>query len=260
VTVRYETEGAVARIVLARPEVRNALNDEVMRSIAAALDRARDDAGVRALVVTGEGKAFSAGADLEFMRRIALAGPEGNKADAMEMGALFHRVAESPKPVVARVNGPAIGGGVGLLAACDVVVAVEDTFFQFSEVRLGLVPAVISPFCVRRMGASAARRLFLTGERFDARDAMRYGLVDVVVSAADLDATVAGIVDQLALGAPGALAEAKKLIELVSNSPPRDVLSSTAECIARLRSGEEAQEGMKAFLEKRPAAWARRDP
>lgn len=258
-SVRFETEGVIARVVLARPEVRNALNDEVMRSIAAALDRVCADAALRALVVTGEGKAFSAGADLEFMRRIALAGPDANKADAMEMGALFHRVAELPKPVIARVNGPAIGGGVGLLAACDIVVAAEEAFFQFSEVRLGLVPAVISPFCVRRMGAATARRLFLTGERFDAREAMRYGLVDVVVAAGDLDGAVAAIAEQLAQGGPGALAEAKKLIELVSNSPPRDVLSSTAECIARLRSGEEAQEGMKAFLEKRPPSWARRD-
>jgi methylglutaconyl-CoA hydratase len=259
VSVRYEVEGGIARVVLARPEVRNALNDEVMRRIADALDRVADDAAVRALVITGEGKAFSAGADLEFMRRIAQAGPAANKADAMEMGGLFHRVAECTKPVVARVNGPAIGGGVGLLAACDIVVAAEDAFFQFSEVRLGLVPAVISPFCVRRMGAAVARRLFLTGERFDAREAMRYGLVDVVCPADELDATVATVTEQLEQGAPGALAEAKKLIDAVSNLPPRDVLSSTAECIARLRAGEEAQEGMRAFLEKRAASWARRD-
>jgi methylglutaconyl-CoA hydratase len=230
-----------------------------MREIAGALDRAQGDDSVRAVVVTGQGKAFSAGADLEFMRKVALGGPEANKRDAREMGALFHRISECPKPVIARVNGPAIGGGVGLMAACDIVVASAEAFFQFSEVRLGLVPAVISPFCVRRMGAATARRLFLTGERIGAADALRYGLVDHMVDAADLDKVVEDTCAQLLAGGPLALAEAKKLIDAVSNLPPRDVLSYTAECIARLRASDEAQEGMKAFLEKRPASWSRRD-
>jgi methylglutaconyl-CoA hydratase len=258
VTVRIEADGPVLRVTLARPEVRNALNDTVMRSIAEALDRAQSDAAIRMVVVTGEGKAFSAGADLEFMRKIALGGPEANKADAREMGGLFHRISESPKPVIARVNGPAIGGGVGLMAACDIVVASSDAFFQFSEVRLGLVPAVISPFCVRRMGAATARRLFLTGERFAAADAARYGLVDRVVGPEDLDKIVGEMCDHLRQAGPLALVEAKKLVDAVSNLPPRDVLSYTAECIARLRASDEAQEGMKAFLEKRPASWANR--
>jgi methylglutaconyl-CoA hydratase len=258
VTVKVEAQGALLRIELARPEVRNALNDEVMRAIAGALDRAQADDAVRVVMITGAGKAFSAGADLEFMRKIALGGPEANKRDAREMGSLFHRIAESSKPVVARVNGPAIGGGVGLMAACDVVVASAEAFFQFSEVRLGLVPAVISPFCVRRMGAATARRLFLTGERFSAADAARYGLVDCVAGDGDLDKIVSQFCEQLMQGGPLALAEAKKLIDAVSNLPPRDVLSYTSECIARLRASDEAQEGMKAFLEKRPAAWTRR--
>jgi methylglutaconyl-CoA hydratase len=256
-TVRFEDDGPIRRIVLARPEVRNALNDDVMRRIAEALDRIERDDRARVVIVTGEGKAFSAGADLEFMRRIAEAGPEANRADAIEMGGLFHRISELPKPVIARVNGPAIGGGVGLMAACDIVIASEEAFFQFSEVRLGLVPAVISPFCVRRMGAATARRLFLTGERFDARTAASCGLVDHVVASSDLDKIVSEVCEQLQLGGPEALAEAKKLIDAVSNLPPRDVLSYTAECIARLRAGAEAQEGMKAFLEKSPASWAR---
>ena len=256
--VKIEQQGPLLRVTLARPEVRNALNDEVMRLIASALDRAESDASIRAVVVTGEGKAFSAGADLEFMRKIALGGREANEADAREMGGLFHRISELPKPVVARVNGPAIGGGVGLMAACDVVVASSEAFFQFSEVRLGLVPAVISPFCVRRMGAAIARRLFLTGERFDATNAARFGLVDFVVAPSDLDKIVADVCDQLLQGGPLALEEAKKLVDSVSNLPPRDVLSYTAMCIARLRATEEAQEGMKAFLEKRPATWVRR--
>ena len=256
--VRVEQHGPLLRVTLARPELRNALNDEVMRAVASALDRAEGDASIRAVVVTGEGKAFSAGADLEFMRKIALGGREANERDAREMGGLFHRISELPKPVIARVNGPAIGGGVGLMAACDIVVASSEAFFQFSEVRLGLVPAVISPFCVRRMGAAVARRFFLTGARFDANAAERFGLVDVVAAPADLDKNVGEICDHILQAGPIALEEAKKLVEQVSNLPPRDVLSYTAMCIARLRAGEEAQEGMKAFLEKRPAAWVRR--
>jgi len=258
-SVAVTIDGGVARIALARPEVRNALNDDVMRRIAETLDRLQADASVRALVITGEGKAFSAGADLEYMRKIATGGPDANRSDAMAMGSLFYRIAEFERPVVGRVNGPAIGGGVGLMAACDIVVASDEAFFQFSEVRLGLVPAVISPFCIRRIGASAARRLFLTGERVDCPTAERMGLVDLRVPAAQLDDAVEGVLVDLLRGGPAALAEAKKLVAAVSNLPPRDVLSYTAECIARLRAGDEAQEGMRAFLEKRPASWVRRE-
>jgi methylglutaconyl-CoA hydratase len=256
--VDVRVDGAIAFVTLTRPEVRNALNDQVMRCIADALDAAERDPLVRVVVLTGEGKAFSAGADLDFMRRVAAGGAEANRRDALEMGGLFHRIAELSKPVVARVNGPAIGGGVGLMAACDVVVTADDAFFQFSEVRLGLVPAVISPFCVHRMGSATAQRLFLTGERFDAQTALRHGLVDVVTGRDSLDKVVREACDQIALGAPAALAEAKKLVAQVSNLPPRDVLSYTAECIARLREGAEAQEGMRAFLEKRPASWVKK--
>jgi methylglutaconyl-CoA hydratase len=159
---------------------------------------------------------------------------------------------------VARVGGPAIGGGVGLMAACDVVVAVEEAFFQFSEVRLGLVPAVISPFCIRRMGPAIAQRLFLTGERIDARAAQAVGLVDRVAKSGELDAATGEIVEMLRAGGPGALAEAKKLVAAVSNLPPADVLSYTSECIARLRASDEAQEGMQAFLSKQTPSWAKR--
>lgn len=258
-SVTVTVERGTARIALARPEVRNALNDEVMRRIAEALDRVEADAAVRAVVFTGEGKAFSAGADLEYMRKIALGGAEANKSDAMAMGSLFHRIAEFERPVIGRVNGPAIGGGVGLVAACDIVVAADSAFFQFSEVRLGLVPAVISPFCIRRIGAAAARRLFLTGERIDAQEAAYIGLVDRVVPADRLDSAVDEVLSNVLQGGPGALAEAKKLVSAVSNLPPLDVLSYTAECIARLRAGDEAQEGMRAFLEKRPASWVPRE-
>ena len=258
-SVSIEIKRGTARITLARPEVRNALNDDVMRRVAEALATIRSNPHARVVVITGEGKAFSAGADLDYMRKVAAGGAQANKSDAMSMGSLFHAIAELDRPVIARVNGPAIGGGVGLMAACDIVVASEDAFFQFSEVRLGLVPAVISPFCIRRIGASAARRLFLTGERITAAEARAIGLVDRVVASGELDRAVEEVVDSLLLGGPHALSEAKKLVSAVSNLSPKDVLSYTAECIARLRASDEAQEGMRAFLEKRPAGWARRD-
>jgi methylglutaconyl-CoA hydratase len=256
--LEFEARSQVAHLTIARPEVHNALNADVMKELAEALDRVERDPDLRVVVLTGAGKSFSAGADLAFMRTIAQAGTDANKTDATIMGGLFHRVAGLAKPTVARVGGAAIGGGVGLMAACDIVVASEEAFFQFSEVRLGLVPAVISPFCVRRLGASAARRLFLTGERIDARAAERLGLVDRVVAHEQLDAEVERMVTHLLAGAPRALSEAKKLIDAVSTLPPEDVLSYTADCIARLRAGEEAREGMQAFLDKRKPSWALR--
>ncbi|RMF21432.1 MAG: hypothetical protein D6760_09455 [Deltaproteobacteria bacterium] len=254
--IEIDKNSGVATITLARPEVRNALNDEVMDRIDAALVELRDDESVRAVVLTGAGKAFSAGADLNFMRKVATADREQNERDAMKMGGLFHRLAGFEKPVVARVNGPAMGGGVGLVVSCDIVVAAASAFFAFSEVRLGLVPAVISPFCVRRLGPAVARRLFLTGERLDAREAWRLGLVDEVVEDAELDAAVEKVTDMLKAGGPVALAEAKKLVDVVSGRPPQEALAYTAACIARLRASDEAQEGMRAFLEKRRPAWA----
>ncbi len=246
---------AVATYVLNRPEVRNALGAELMRALEEALESIQENDAVRVVVITGAGKAFSAGADLAAMQRLAQGDEAANRDDALRMGGLFHKVARFPKPVVARVNGPAIGGGVGLMAACDVVVCSEVAFFQFSEVRLGLVPAVISPFCIRRLGPAVANRLFLTAERIDAQTALRLGLVDRVAAAGALDDAVAEVCDDLLRAGPQAAAEAKKLVEQVSTLPPQDVLSYTAGCIARLRAGAEAEEGMRAFLEKRSPSW-----
>lgn len=254
--LEVERRDAVATITLARPEVRNALSDELIDRIDAALADLEADASTRVVVLTGAGRVFSAGADLNFMRRMAVADRERNEQDALRMGGVFHRIAGFPKPVVARVNGPAIGGGVGLVVACDIVVAAASAFFAFSEVRLGLVPAVISPFCVRRLGPARAKRLFLTGERLDARAALELGLVDVVAEDERLDEEVRRVTSALLLGGPQALAEAKKLIDVVSSREPHEALAYTAACIARLRASEEAREGMRAFLEKRRPAWA----
>jgi methylglutaconyl-CoA hydratase len=255
--IETSIEKGIGLIALARPELRNALNAEVMRALSVTLDAMAGNADVRVVVITGRGKAFSAGADLAFMRKMAESGTAANRADALEMGRLFHRVATLPKPVIARVGGPAIGGGVGLLAACDVVIAADTAFFQFSEVRLGLIPAVISPFCIRRLGAATAKRLFLTAERISAADAQRHGLVDEVVAADGLDVRVGEVCRQMLAGGPAALAAAKTLVDTVASLAPEDALEYTANRIADLRASAEAREGMQAFLEKRPAQWTR---
>jgi methylglutaconyl-CoA hydratase len=250
-----EVRGAVGYVTINRPEVRNALGPEVVAALAAGLDRMEADTAVRAVVLTGSGKVFSAGADLSSMRKQGAAGAEDNRSNALEMGRLFHRIYDFPKPVVARVPGPAIGGGVGLMTACDVIVAVESAFFSFSEVRLGIVPALISPFCIRRLGVARARRLFLTGEKIMATAARELGLVDEVTGDADLDAGVNRVLDALLHGAPGALAAAKSLVTRVADMSPADALPFTAALLAKLRASDEAREGMTAFLEKRAPSW-----
>jgi methylglutaconyl-CoA hydratase len=250
-----EIRGAVGYLTIDRPDVRNALGPEVVAALAAGLDRIESDAAVRAVVLTGAGKVFSAGADLSSMRKQGSADAEDNRRNALEMGRLFHRIYDFPKPVVARVPGPAIGGGVGLMTACDVIVAVESAFFSFSEVRLGIVPALISPFCIRRLGVAKARKLFLTGEKITAPVARELGLVDEITAEADLDDGVNRVLDALLQGAPGALAAAKNLVNEVAHLSPSEALPFTADLLAKLRASEEAREGMTAFLEKRPPSW-----
>lgn len=254
--LKMERSGPVMRLTMDRPEVRNALGTELLADLADALDQVESDASVRVVVLTGAGKVFSAGADLSSMKTQSKASADDNRNNALEMGAVFHRVFSFPKPVVARVPGPAIGGGVGLMAACDIVIAAESAFFSFSEVRLGIVPALISPFCIRRLGASVARRLFLTGEKFTAEIAARYGLVDEVAADPDLDRAVERSVGSLLRGGPLALAEAKRLVDKVSDLTLEEALPYTADTLARVRASEEAREGVSAFLEKRRARWA----
>lgn len=256
--IRREIRDSIGWITLDRPEVRNALGAELMEGIGEAIDAFEADGDVRAVVLAGAGPAFCAGADLRGMRTSRESPEEANRADAHRMGGLFHRVAGCSKPVLARVHGPAIGGGVGLMAACDIVIAAESTRFQFSEVRLGIVPAVISPFCIRRLGEVTAMRLFLTGEPIDARTALAHGLVDVVCADAEIDDAVAKVTGDLGKAGPAALVAAKELVRTVPRLPADRVLDYTADLIARLRVSDEAVEGMTAFLEKRPAAWTKK--
>jgi methylglutaconyl-CoA hydratase len=252
-----ERDNAWVFIRLDRPEVGNALNDEVVAKFLALLSELRADESVRALVVGGTGKIFSAGADLNWMRRMQEAGPEENRRDAVRTAELFTQLYDFPRPVIAAVNGPARGGGVGLVASCDFAIAVSKASFAFTEVRLGLIPAMISPFVLRKMGESRARRLFLTGETFGAEQAMAWGLVDRVVEAGGLDDAVRSFLDELKPCAPHATNEVKRLVREVTDLPHAEAVPLTARLIADIRTTPEAQEGMTAFLEKRPPKWAK---
>jgi methylglutaconyl-CoA hydratase len=242
--VRIERDGGLARITLARPQRRNALDPATI----AALTGAFGDAGdARAIVLGGEGPSFCAGADVDWMRSTAELTFEESVEEARRLRELLDAVDGCPAPVVARVHGHALGGGSGLLACCDVVVAAPDAVFGFTEVKLGLVPAVISPFVLARIGPGPARRLFLTGERFDAETALRIGLVHELAD--DLDAAVDRIVAELLAGGPEAVRAAKELARAPAAA------DATAQALAERRTSAEGQEGLRAFLEKRPPSW-----
>jgi len=245
----------VARVWLNRPEVRNAFDGRMVTELRSALFElgARDD--VRVIVLGGRGPVFCAGADLGWMQSMAGFSREDNLREAQSMADLFFTVYDSDKPIVARVQGAALGGGGGLVAASDIAVAALGTSFGFTEVRLGLVPGVISPYVVAKIGESAARELFLTGERFEAVKAQEIGLVRAAVPEADLDRAVEGRVEELLQAGPRAIAEAKALIREVAFSRPEDVQEETVERIAEIRISPEGQEGMRAFLEKRKPSW-----
>jgi methylglutaconyl-CoA hydratase len=248
-------DGPVEYLTLNRPDVRNAFNDALVSELAAwATDIALDRA-VRVVVVAGAGPVFCAGADAAWMARMARYTEDENRTDALALAQLFAALDRLPVPVVGRVHGAAIGGGAGLAAVCDIVVAEERAMFGFTEVRLGIVPAVISPFVIAKIGRSAARELFLTGARFSATRAKEIGLVHMVTDAGSLDHEVARCVTDLLHGAPGALAAAKALVPCVALLPLEEATALTARTIAERRVSSEGQEGLRAFLEKRPPAW-----
>jgi len=256
--LRVDRHRGVLRLTLDRPAVHNAFNGELIDALLAALDEAAADDGVRCVVLAGAGKSFCAGADLAWMRSLAATGAAANGEDARRMAGLFERLDRSPKPIVGRIHGAAIGGGVGLVACCDVPIALASATFAFSEVRLGLAPAVISPYVLRRIGVGHGRELFVTGSRFGAARAARIGLVnDVVEDEAALDAAVERVTHAITRGAPGALAACKALAMDVLSMDREAATAHTAALIARLRGGAEGQEGMRAFLTKREPAWVK---
>lgn len=261
-SLAIERQGAVGLVTMNRPERHNAFDDTLIRELTEALRAIEADDGVRLVVLSGAGKSFSAGADLRWMKRMAGYSMDENRRDAMAMAALMRTLAHLRKPTIARVHGAAYGGGVGLVACCDVAVASHGATFSLSEAKLGLIPAVISPYVVDAIGERAARRYFLTGERFDVAEAWRMGLVhDIGVSDAEMDERLGNIVDAMLSCGPVAQREAKELIRAVAGRPvTSELIQDTAERIARLRSSPEGKEGVSAFLEKRRAAWLPPEP
>ena len=257
-----ERQGPIGLVTMNRPERHNAFDDVLIRELAEALRSMEAEDGIRVVVLSGAGPSFSAGADLNWMRRMAGFSKDENQRDAMGLAALLRTLAHLRKPTIARVHGAAYGGGVGLVAACDIAVASHEATFSFSEAKLGLVPAVISPYVVAAICERAARRYFVTAERFDAAEAWRLGLVhELAASEGDLDEKIGQVVDAALACGPVAQREAKELIRAVALRPvTSELIQDTAERIARLRASPEGREGTAAFLEKRRAAWVPLEP
>ena len=254
-SILVERQGPVLRLTLNRPDVRNAFDEEMIAAITAAAASAAADEALRAVVLTGAGKVFCAGADLAWMSKAIAYTHRENLSDAEDFARMLERLDTLPVPVVGRVHGAALGGGVGLMAICDVVIAADDSVFALSEVKLGIIPAVISPYVIRKIGVSAARELFLTGSRFGAARAHEIGLVHEVVPAAELDAGVERRLKDVLEAGPRAIAAAKALIREIAGEHPEDVIGFTTNSIAAQRVSVEGQEGMRAFLEKRKPGW-----
>ncbi|GAB3726584.1 enoyl-CoA hydratase-related protein [Luteimonas pelagia] len=254
--LQVRRDGAVATVVMDRPRLHNAFDAGLVTALTEGLRALGDDDGVRVVVLAGEGPSFSAGADLNWMRGMAAASEDENRTDSLALARLMRTLDELPKPTVARVHGAAFGGGVGLVACCDIAIGARGAKFGLTESRLGLLPAVISPYVVEAIGARQARRLFATAEMFDADEACRLGLLHAVVEPDALDAAVDRQVDLLRKAGPVASAQAKQLVRRVAAGGDRDRLDAdNAALIARLRVSPEGQEGLGAFLDKRPPAW-----
>ncbi len=254
-SILTERDGPILRITLNRPEVRNAFDEEVIASLTAVVSDAAQDQSLRAVVLAGAGKAFCAGADVAWMSKAIAYSHRENLSDAEDLARMLERLDTLPVPVIARIQGAALGGGVGLAAVCDIAIAAEDAVFALSEVKLGILPAVIAPYVLRKTGVSAARELFFTGSRFGAARAKEIGLVHEVVPAAELDAAVASRVREVLSAGPRAVARAKALIREIAGAHPTDVIGLTTNTIAAQRVSEEGQEGLRAFLEKRKPGW-----
>jgi methylglutaconyl-CoA hydratase len=248
--------GPVATIILNRPQLHNAFNAELIDEMRVCCEELAADAGVRYVVLTGAGPSFCAGADLQWMRSSLELSREENIADAERLAAMFEALNTLPKPVIGRINGAALGGGVGLVACCDIAIATDNAKFGFSEVKLGIVPGVIARYIVPKIGASHARALFVSGKRFDAAHAQRIGLVHDVVPPAKLDTVVQQAVEDVLTSGPEAIGRAKRLVQAVTTLPHEQILGYAVEAIADARTSDEGQEGLRAFLEKRKPRWA----
>jgi methylglutaconyl-CoA hydratase len=255
-TIRCETRGSVVKVILNRPEVHNAFNDSMITELLKVFRKLHEARDVRVVVFTGVGKSFCAGADLNWMKRVKDYSFEENLKESLDISELMYSIYSLPLPTIASVNGAAVGGGMGFVAACDIAVAASDARFSLSEVKLGLVPACISPYVIRKAGEGACREFMLTGERLTAEKAMRLGLVNEVVEPVELDNAVSGFVERLISSGPNAIAICKELLRKVPAMSLDEAKKMTAEAIANLRVSDEGQEGMRAFLEKRKPRWS----
>jgi methylglutaconyl-CoA hydratase len=256
-TTRRDDEPGILRITLNRPEVRNAFDEEVIASLTRLARDAAGDAALRGIVLSGAGPVFCAGADLAWMMKAVAYSRQDNLRDAEDLARMLELLDSLPVPLVGCVQGAALGGGAGLIAVCDIVVAADDAVFAFSETKLGILPAVIAPYVLAKIGTSAARELFVTGARFGAARARELGLVHRVVPAAAIDETVDSYLREILTSAPTAVAAAKDLIREIHHSRPAEVIGVTTSRIADQRVSADGQEGMRAFLEKRKPRWVR---
>jgi methylglutaconyl-CoA hydratase len=255
ILLEFSHDERIATVTMNRPEVHNALNTRLLKDLVTVFDELSEDNGLSAVVLTGTGKSFSAGADISMMQAAARYTLEQNQEEAHQLAGAFEQINNFPAPIVARVNGATMGGGLGLLSVCDIVIAVDSAKMAFSEVKLGIAPATIASYVVRKIGASWARRLFVTGERFTPNLAREIGLVHTVVPLEELDVAIESIVQELLTGGPYALRASKMLARDIADLNDDAAHVITTQTIARLRVSKEGQEGLQAFLEKRPANW-----
>ncbi len=253
-TIIIEQSEGVSTVWLNRPKVHNAMNARMIAELTEAFQNF-DDAGIKAIVLRGKGKSFCAGADLHYMKEIASFGYEENKTDSLKLAKLFQTIYACPFPTIAVVHGSAFGGANGLLATCDIVFAAEDTTFAFSEVKLGIAPATIAPFVIRRIGEFGAKELMISGKRFQGKEALKWHLVNATIPENELEDNLNDFIKEIKRNGPQAVRATKKLIRTIVDAASEDLLEYTAGLIAELRASPEGQEGMAAFLEKRKAKW-----
>lgn len=250
-----ERHGPIGTVTLNRPTIHNAFNPQLMRELRTAFTSLSDDPAIRIIVLTGAGASFSAGGDLNWMREAQHYTPAENAADAAELDALFHTLNTCPKAVIGRINGAALGGGVGLVACCDLAVAVDSARFGFTEVKLGLIPAVIAQYVVPKIGVSQSRALFVSGERFSAERAFEIGLIHAVTTETDLDASITTLARRMLSSGPEAIAAAKALVQVMWEQERADARRYAIEAISQARASHEGQAGMAAFLAKQRPPW-----
>ena len=254
-TITFKTDDRIARVTFSRPEIHNAFNSTMIAEMTGVFGKIEKDEDIRVVLLTGEGKSFCAGADLNWMRGVIKQTFDQNLAESNALAELFNKIYRCRRPVIGRINGAAIGGGTGFVAVCDMAIAARSAKFSFSEVKIGVVPACIGPYVVKKMGEGKARELFITGERMNAERAHEVGLVNKVVDDDQLDDAVDALVKTLLSSGPEAVAMAKKLVREVPEMTPAQFKPYTAEMIAKLRVSDEGQEGMDAFLNKRKPNW-----